>query len=98
MSDCVVWSTPQVNLTTSHNLNVSGKFMEFIFVFSSEMNFTNFFYENFLNLNQSDPRLDLTRDFTILYSQIDNWSFKIRLTANLGVHFVDQLFCAVTLV
>ncbi len=60
------------------------------------MNFTNFVYQDFLDFNQSDPLLVFDRDFTVVYSQIDNWNFKLRLTANLGVHFVNQFFCAIT--
>ena len=72
-----------------------NEYLEFTFTFTSEMNFTDFLYQDFLDLNQSDPLLNILRDFVVVYSQIDNWSFKLNLAANLEVHFVDRFFCAI---
>lgn len=60
------------------------------------MNFTNFLYQDFIDFDQSDPLLIFTRDFTVTYTMIDNWNFKLKIKPNRGVHFVDQLFCAIT--
>jgi hypothetical protein len=72
-----------------------NEYLEFTFTFTSEMNFTDFLYQDFLDLNQSDPLLNISRDFVVVYSQIDNWRFKLSLSANLEVHFVDRFFCAI---
>ncbi len=60
------------------------------------MDWTGFLYDGFVDLNQSDPLLIFTRDFTVVYSVIDGWSFKLKLTASLGVFFTDTTFCAIS--
>jgi hypothetical protein len=60
------------------------------------MDWTGFLYLDFVDLNQSDPSLIFTRDITVVYSEIDAYSFKLRLTGNLGVFFVDDFFCAIS--
>jgi hypothetical protein len=96
MSSCIIWNTPKVNLTISHYINFLDKYLEFTFAFTSEMDWTGFIYDNFVDLNQNDPLLIFTRDITVVYSVIDGWSFKLRLTGNLGVFFTDTLFCAIS--
>jgi hypothetical protein len=96
MSNCIIWNTPKVNLTISHYINFLDEYLEFTFTFTSEMDWTGFLYGSFVNLNQSDPLVIFARDITVVYSVIDGWSFKLRLTGNLGVFFTDTLFCAIS--
>ena len=96
MFNCIIWETPKVNLSITHYINPLDKYLEFTFTFTSEMDWTGFLYQNFLYLNQSDQRLIFANDITVVYSLIDNWSFKLRLTGNLGVYFTDTLFCSIS--
>lgn len=83
-------------MTISHFINPIEKYLEFTFAFTSEMDWTGFVYQDFLDLTQIDPTLVFSRDITVVYSVIDGWSFKLRLTGNLGVFFVNNLFCAIS--
>lgn len=60
------------------------------------MDFTGFVYSNFVNLNDSDPVLTLTTDFTVTYTMIDDYNFKLKLTPNPTVYFTNIIFCAIS--
>ena len=96
MSKCVIWSTPQVNLSISNFIDPISRYLEFTFTFTSPMDFTGFLYTDFLDLNESDTLLNLAGDFTNTYTMVDDKNFKLRLTPNLGLYFTSVIFCAIT--
>jgi hypothetical protein len=48
---CITFSTPKVNMTITNQLDSSLKFLEFIFTFTADMDFTGFLYNDFALLN-----------------------------------------------
>jgi hypothetical protein len=96
MSDCIIWSTPQVNLAISSSINPVSRYLEFIFTFTSNMDFTGFAHSDFVILNQSNVSMTLATDFVTTLTVVDERSFKLKLTPNLGLYFDNVIFCAVT--
>jgi len=60
------------------------------------MNFITFDYTNFVFFTTNNTGLNLVNDFDVVYTQIDNYSFKLKLSPKPSIYFEDSTFCAVT--
>jgi hypothetical protein len=69
---------------------------EFTFTFDSMMDFTTFSYTSFLHFTMDIPTLSINTDFTVVYTQVDDYSFKILITPLDSVKFKDLNLCANT--
>jgi hypothetical protein len=60
------------------------------------MDFTTFSYTSFLHFTMDIPKLNINTDFTVVYTQVDDYSFKMLITPLDSVEFRDLDFCANT--
>jgi len=60
------------------------------------MNFISFNYANFTYFSTDNSNLNMATNFNVVYTQIDNFSFKLKLSPILPIYFVNSNFCANT--
>lgn len=94
--NCIIYSTQKVYLTINSQLDSSLNYLQFIYTFTKDMDFTGFNYNDFVLLNQSDNGIDIGNNFSVIYTTVNTNSFILRLTPNIGTYFNNTTFCTIT--
>ncbi len=77
-------------------VDVSQTFGEFLFVFTSPMNYTGFVYSDFVVFNSTNATFNMINNFTVTYTTVNATSFKLKLAPKPTIYFTGTTFCATT--